>query len=418
MTGEAEQVTFPKGGSRDTSPTYSFDGKQVLFRRQIEGRGVLMLMPAEGGDPEELLGAEFNHRVAMWRPDNRRVVFTSERESVFASLFEIDVATRRIRRLASDSRRISYFSVSADDRIVYTTFWHDQFFYIVDVETGEREQITSHAGSNRGPRFSPDGLALAYDSDRNGDGEIWLRHFDGRPETQLTDNIFDDAKPEWSPDGRRLVFVSDRMDGVPKLFVANADGATEARLLVDQAINSGSSNSILANNPVMRWSPDGELIAYRFDGDHGPELWTVGPDGRDARKRLDGVTGFDWYRDTRHALITRSSGTDDELIAIDLETGNERTLFVGPIQEIDVAPDGSAVSFGYGLGHTAMGLAVLKLALPSDPDGLPRAIGEPEYLIPADGTSHIHYASWSPDSKRLVYTKDTDYGDIFELEKR
>ncbi len=62
-----------------------------------------------------------------------------------------------------------------------------------------------------------------------------------------------------------------------------------------------------------------------------------------------------------------------------------------------------------------MGLAVLKLEPASDPGGLPRAVGEPEYLIPTDGTWHIHFASWSPDSKRLVYTKDTDYGDIFEL---
>jgi dipeptidyl aminopeptidase/acylaminoacyl peptidase len=319
----------------------------------------------------------------------------------------------------SDSRKINSVSISADDRIVYAPFWHDQFLYIVDVETGTREQITSHAGSNRSPRFSPDGLTLAYDSDRKtGNPEIWLRYFDGRPETRFTENEASDAKPVWSPDGRRLVFISDRSGGVPKLYVANVDGATEPRLLVDQAINWGTSNSTLYNNPVTQWSPDGELIAYRVVGHNGPELWTVGPDGRDPRKRLAGVTGFDWYRNARQALITRSRGTEEELLAIDLETGEEQTIFVGALQEIDVAPDGSAVSFGYGLGHTALGLAILKLEPSSDPNGLPHAVGEPEYLIPADGTSHVHYASWSPDSKRLVYTKDTDYGDIFELERR
>jgi Tol biopolymer transport system component len=414
-TGEAEQITFPQGGSRDTYPTYSFDGKQILFGRQIEGRAAVMLMPAGGGDPEVLLGDEFDYRSAAWRPDNRRVVFASARGSAFSALFEINVVTRKIRRLTSDSRRINFFSVSADDRIVYASFRHDQFFYIVDVETGSREQITSHSGSTRAPRFSPDGLALAYDSDRTGNSEIWLRYFDGRPETQFTDNEATDAKPEWSPDGRRLVFISDRMGGVPKLFIANADGVTEARLLVDQAINWGISNSKLYNNRVTQWSPGGESIAYRVVGHKGPELWTVGPDGRNARKRLDGVSGFDWYLNDRQALITRPHGTEDELLAVDLETGEERSLFVGALQEIDVAPDGSAVAFCYGLGHTAMGLAVLELEPPSDPNGLPRAVGEPEYVVPTDGTWHTHFASWSPDSKRLVYTKDTDYGDIFEL---
>ena len=44
----------------------------------------------------------------------------------------------------------------------------------------------------------------------------------------------------------------------------------------------------------------------------------VGPDGVGAGKRLDGVTGFDWYRDHRRGLITRRHGTESELLAIDL----------------------------------------------------------------------------------------------------
>jgi hypothetical protein len=31
------------------------------------------------------------------------------------------------------------------------------------------------------------------------------------------------------------------------------------------------------------------------------------------------------------------------------------------------------------------------------------------------GTWHIHNGGWSPDSKRIVYTQDQDFGDIYEL---
>jgi hypothetical protein len=62
-----------------------------------------------------------------------------------------------------------------------------------------------------------------------------------------------------------------------------------------------------------------------------------------------------------------------------------------------------------------MGLAVLKLRAPSAPDGLPTAVGEPEYVVPTEGTWHVHNGGWSPDSKRIVYTHDQDYGDIYEL---
>jgi hypothetical protein len=99
--------------------------------------------------------------------------------------------------------------------------------------------------------------------------------------------------------------------------------------------------------------------------------------------------------------------------AVDLETGEERSLFVGPLIEMDVAPDGSAVSFCLGQGHMAMGLAVLELEQSSD--GLPRAVGEPRYVVPTTGTWHVHNGGWSADSKQIIYTRDMDYGDIFEL---
>jgi serine/threonine protein kinase len=74
-----------------------------------------------------------------------------------------------------------------------------------------------------------------------------------------------------------------------------------------------------------------------------------------------------------------------------------------------------AVAFCYGRGHASMGLAVLKLEAPSESDGLPKAIGEPEHVVRPEGTWHVHNGGWSPDSKRLVYTHDQDYGDIYEL---
>ena len=107
------------------------------------------------------------------------------------------------------------------------------------------------------------------------------------------------------------------------------------------------------------------------------------------------------------------------MVAVHLETGEERSLFVGPLMEMDVAPDGSAVAFCFGPGHMSMGLALLKLEPAVDPDGLPRAVGEPEYVVRTEGTWHVHNGGWSPDSKSLVYTQDQDYGDIYELvEKR
>jgi CheY-like chemotaxis protein len=137
-----------------------------------------------------------------------------------------------------------------------------------------------------------------------------------------------------------------------------------------------------------------------------------------ARKVLDDVVEFDWYRNGRTAIFSRQLGSETELRAINFETGREELLFVGPLMEFDVAPDGSAVSFCYGRSHLGMGLALLRLNPPSDPVGLPTAVGEPDYAVPTEGTWHVHNGGWSPDSKMLIYTRDQDYGNIYELVER
>ncbi|MBD3869690.1 MAG: PD40 domain-containing protein, partial [Acidobacteria bacterium] len=144
-------------------------------------------------------------------------------------------------------------------------------------------------------------------------------------------------------------------------------------------------------------------------------LWAVRPDGTGTEERIRSVESFDWYRDENHAIFTRKHGSQSEMIAINLLTGAERSLFIGPMMEMDVAPDGSAVAFCYGPGHMAMGLAVLRLNPPDGPDGLPSVRGEPEYVVRTEGTWHVHNGGWSPDSKSIVYTQDQDYGDIYEL---
>jgi Tol biopolymer transport system component len=412
-TGGAEQLTFPPPGSVDLSPSYSFDGEQIVFQRRVSGKGRLLLMPARGGEPQVLLADEFDNQMPTWRPDNRHILFLSDRQgSSAANVFEIDVEGGTPTQLTFETNRVYSLSVSSDNRVAYVPFWHDTFLFSVDVASGEVRQVNSNSKDNFGARFAPDGRAVAYHSTRTGNSEVWVCYLDGRPETQITDHESWDLYPDWSPDGERMIFVSDREGSLFKIFIANSDGGG-ARLLVDQPIILDSQYAPVIGSLVSRWSPDGERIAYLAEGEHALALWTVGADGANARKVLEDATGFDWYLDSRRGIYTRYHGSESEMVAVDLETGEERSLFVGPLIEMDVAPDGSAVSFCLGQGHMAMGLAVLELEQSSD--GLPRAVGEPRYVVPTTGTWHVHNGGWSADSKQIIYTRDMDYGDIFEL---
>jgi len=60
---------------------------------------------------------------------------------------------------------------------------------------------------------------------------------DGSEPVRLTANSAIDFFPFWSPDGQQILFQSDR-DGDYEIFVMNADGTGQVRL-TDNALNDG-----------------------------------------------------------------------------------------------------------------------------------------------------------------------------------
>ena len=108
----------------------------------------------------------------------------------------------------------------------------------------------STPGDVQTPAWSPDGRKLAFVSERDGNGEIYVMNADGSAQENLTRQPAGDSHPSWSPDGRRIGFVS-RRDGNAEIYVMNADG-------------SGLLNLTRAPSDDLdpAWSPDGRAIAF------------------------------------------------------------------------------------------------------------------------------------------------------------
>jgi Tol biopolymer transport system component len=81
-----------------------------------------------------------------------------------------------------------------------------------------------------------------------------------------------------------------------------------------------------------------------------------------------------------------------------------------------VSPDGRWISYCSAQSHSNMNLFIVPLALPASPGALPRVAGEARAITAGRGEWHVHNGGWSPDSKQVIYTRDTDTGDIYLLE--
>jgi len=127
-------------------------------------------------------------------------------------------------------------------------------------------RLTFHSATDASPDWSRD--SILYDSDRDGNHEIYVMNEDGRGGwKRLTNDTATDAAPAWSPDGTRVAFHSDR-DGNDEIYVMDADGSDLERLT-----NHGSGD----REPA--WSPDGTRIAFRSDRDGNDEIYVMDADG-------------------------------------------------------------------------------------------------------------------------------------------
>jgi serine/threonine protein kinase len=96
-----------------------------------------------------------------------------------------------------------------------------------------------------------DRLAATIYDDSSGSGDIWVFDVQRKVASRLTFSESNDTHPVWSPDGMRVAFASNR-DRTGNIYVRPADGTGEAEILV-------SSDS---NDEPWSWSSDGKFISF------------------------------------------------------------------------------------------------------------------------------------------------------------
>ncbi len=90
------------------------------------------------------------------------------------------------------------------------------------------DQITSDPADDRRLSWSPDGSQFAFQSDRGGDTDIWVKALAGGDAIQATTELSIEAMPTWSPLGTKIAYHSD-LSGNTDIWVAdfNISGAID-----------------------------------------------------------------------------------------------------------------------------------------------------------------------------------------------
>ena len=350
-TFEETQLSRPPEGTMDLAASWSPEGRRIVFVRRAEGAERLWLMSAEGGNEREILAEGVRNTTVTWTPDGERIVFSSDRSGT-TNLWELTLATGVLRQITVGPGRDRNPVVVEGKGLFYVQFEHTLDLMRLDLRSGNREQLTFESlVEHVNPRFSPDGRFLVFDrASSAGRFEILKLDLTTGEERVLTDSSSTGSHhPDWSPASDELLFVSDR-GGEFGLWLMDTDGRGARRLEIGADAPKPRVGTGSQADAPPRWSPSGELIAYVADGDKGPELWSVRPDGSNAQRLLSGVYVFDWYGTDERVIVYSTSSPAEgaegrDLRAIHLDTGRQVVLLEGIYANLDVSPDSSALAY-------------------------------------------------------------------------
>ena len=236
---------------------------------------------------------------------------------------------------------------------------------------------------------------IAFISDREGHGDVWIMNADGSNPVNLTQGR-DSASPAWSPDGTQIAYIASS-----EIWLMDADGSNPQQV-TDDAVDKAR----------LWWSEDGRSIYYVAVPTWPlPDEWD-GPDAFVAALDGSGSSSEDW-REVYSRFLPGVSPDGTQLATVTLWDGgghfhSDRYIHPG---ETDTAKHGR-----YEEGHIHVNFYIRTSAS----DHM-----HPGYLLPESLQNKLIYTepyenwrtfpTWSPDGLRIAFAGFLDFMGQFEI---
>ncbi len=274
---DADAPRFLLKASQANSPVWSPDRQWIAYvSGNVQYPPTANLAPSSiwvvrsaGGAPIRITDDRPLHASPAWLPDSRGLLYVSDqdggRDIYFARLSRSGAPDGAPIRLTTGLHPHT-ISLSADGQtLVYGVYTETSNVFTVPLQSGrsvslrDATPVTSGSQVIEGSSISPDGHWLAFDSNRNGNQDIWRMPLDGSaPPEPLAAGPEDEFQPAYSADGRFVTFHAVRSGAIRDIYYVPAAGGKRTRIEVRTQ-----------NNLVPRLSPDGRSVMYLVWGDEG-----------------------------------------------------------------------------------------------------------------------------------------------------
>jgi TolB protein len=309
-------IAFAAGNSKFASPFPCCFGNT--------GPSAILVVPADSGPLVAVTDRGSLNVSPAWTPDSRRLLFVSNRDGP-RDIYTVplDASARPSGPAVRLSVGLSAHSIALSPdgrRLAYSVLQQRANIWSLPITSGpplsQSDAVPVTTGSQviEWAAISSDGKRLYFDSNREGNSDIYRQPLpDGAP-VQLTRDPSDEYSPSESPNGRWIVFHA-IYNGKRGIMVMPAEGGPPQRVTTD------SMEALLAH-----WSPDGRSIAYSIqDASDRNGLYVVSRDSAGGWGRPRQVSGIAnepiWFPDGKTILVAWDPGV---LWAVPAEGGPQR----------------------------------------------------------------------------------------------
>ncbi|MBK9779479.1 MAG: PD40 domain-containing protein [Anaerolineales bacterium] len=188
--------------------------------------------------------------------------------------------------------------------------------YLVDSMGKSQSRLTNTNANNINAMFGPDSKSVIYQSDRNGNWDIFILNKETGKELQLTSDTGDDVNPFYSPDANWITFQSNRT-GSWNVYVFDISTGTEYQ------VTSFSTDVLFPS-----WSPNGKQLAFFINMSGTWDLYVSDVQGKGFKQITTGgdAGNASWSPEGDRIAYQVTFGDNTDVFTFDLTTNEEFQL--------------------------------------------------------------------------------------------
>ncbi len=341
LVGAGTPLRLTTDSAEDISPAWSPDGRYLAFLRRSATENGIFIVPALGGAERKLGKTEPNlSRQAWpqcrlsWSADGKWLaVADQESPQQRHSIFLLSVEDGGKQRLTSSPESDYFPAFSPDGKTVAfirSSGLSSEDIYLISIDSGKLQRLTADERRIVSLAWTADGREVVFSSNRGGGFSLWRVAASGGTPERVAVTGQNAYSPAISRQGNRLVYNLSFLDS--NIWRIDKSSAADRQNSPTKLISSTRQE----HSP--QFSPDGKKIVFVSDRSGSDEIWVCDSDGSHPTQ----LTFFDgtvngtprWSPDGQQLVFDARLEGNANIYVMSVEGGKPRPLTLEPSHDV------------------------------------------------------------------------------------